>query len=346
MTSWLNKQKKQALLELSADAGLKHDDGLLKDEIVERLDNYLQRNATRLSRNATFEPYYSSMRRTPFKPRSSSSAPGVTSGDDGEVKSVVKARGRRTTKVKDEGEDDYASASPSQAIVPSSSTLATRTPGRPRRPELPASPADVADEVEYATRRMSANIDDLYTGSGIPEFVESVREMCSSVIGVQVSCLLLEGICLSRNLLPLTQVGPAFTKSYELFGLSIPETRLMLPNLFQLVESDFWMPTLLWSATSIFIPLFFAYFYNLSVRDIKRGGTKVSVARYRADPLTFNVVKALLAFVVYNNDHVFSFIHPKHVCMVNASMLGGYRAMLVGGYVGILATMYEAAQRK
>lgn len=120
MTSWLVKQKKQALLDLSDEAGFTQyvdapritvlcgrlitirSDDLRKDEIVERLEGYLQQNATRLSRNLTFEPYYGSgSRRTPFKARSSS-ATGLTSGEDAEVKSVVKARGRRTTKVKQE----------------------------------------------------------------------------------------------------------------------------------------------------------------------------------------------------------------------------------------------------
>lgn len=76
-----------------------------KDLLVENLDNYLKQNATRLSSNTSFEPYYGT-RRTPFKARSSS-AMGVTS-DDGEVKSVVKARGRRTTKVKQETEYAYS----------------------------------------------------------------------------------------------------------------------------------------------------------------------------------------------------------------------------------------------
>ena len=68
---------------------------------MENLDAHLQKNATKLSGKSAFEPYYGT-RRTPFKARGSS-APGATS-DDGEVKSVVKARGRRTTKVKQETE--------------------------------------------------------------------------------------------------------------------------------------------------------------------------------------------------------------------------------------------------
>lgn len=77
------------------------DDDTRKDDLVDNLDKHLQANATRLGRNSSFQPYFDT-RRTPFKARASS-AGGVTS-DDGEVKSVVKARGRRTTKVKSETE--------------------------------------------------------------------------------------------------------------------------------------------------------------------------------------------------------------------------------------------------
>ena len=84
----------------------RRNEDLRKDELVTNLDAYLSQNATRLSKVESFDPYYGT-RRTPFKARSSS-APGVTS-DDGEVKSVVKARGRRTTKVKQE--DEYVRTS-------------------------------------------------------------------------------------------------------------------------------------------------------------------------------------------------------------------------------------------
>lgn len=79
------------------------EDGLKKDEIVENLNDYLQLNATRLSNNTSLGGYYGGAvgRRTPFKARDEvatySDEPEVT-----EVKSVVRGRGRRTTKVKQE----------------------------------------------------------------------------------------------------------------------------------------------------------------------------------------------------------------------------------------------------
>ena len=107
MTSWLQRQRKQTLLDLSSEAGLAHEEDSLKDEIVEALDEHLQRHATRLSRNAVFEPYYGARSRTPHKTRSSSGAMAATS-DDGDVRTIVRGRGRRATKVKQEHEYDRA----------------------------------------------------------------------------------------------------------------------------------------------------------------------------------------------------------------------------------------------
>lgn len=87
---------------------LRRDDDVRKDDLIDNLDKYLQANSTRLARNTSFQPYFDT-RRTPFKARSSSA--GAVTSDDGEVKSVVKARGRRTTKVKPEVE--YAPRTPS-----------------------------------------------------------------------------------------------------------------------------------------------------------------------------------------------------------------------------------------
>lgn len=72
---------------------------------MDALDDYLQKNATRLSgSNSSFDGYYGTKRGTPFKPRESTSAfvPQAVEDAVSEVKSAVKARGRKATKVKEE----------------------------------------------------------------------------------------------------------------------------------------------------------------------------------------------------------------------------------------------------
>ena len=127
---------------------------------------------------------------------------------------------------------------------------------------------------------------------------------------------------------------------------STPGKAIRIPDLFQILSADFWSMSLLWASTSIFVPLLFSYIYNLSVRDVKRGGTRVSVARYAFDPLVFNIVKAILAWTVYVQGHTFGFLSRHVILSVDAAMLGGHNLMLIGSYVGILVALYDAAQRK
>ncbi|KAK5734160.1 hypothetical protein LTR17_009143 [Elasticomyces elasticus] len=346
MSSWLQRQRKQALIDLSQEAGLRQSDELRKDEIVEALENHLRSHATRLSRNPSFQPYYGT---TPYKTRSSMS--GVAS-DDGEVKSVVRGRGRRSTAVKQEpGENTGASspAGPSTSALtrrePASTSLTRRTPGRPlsdTRPRLPASPADVADLAEYETTQFYAGLNDFYTISGIPETLERVREVCSSVIGVQMAFQLLEATGLQRTTLPWiylmdVKLGPGIQ------GMILP---VYYPDLFKLLTADFWLPTLLYATTSIFVPSVFAYFFNLTTRNVNRHGATVSVARYTVDPLIFNVVKAILTYVVYGQLVGANVFGVENVATVRNAMIGGHQGVLVGCYVCILASVYEAAQRK
>jgi hypothetical protein len=115
-SSWLTKQRKASLVNLAEEAGLEmyeqqpliatishwylsSDEAWLKPELVDALDEYLQLNETRLSGNEAFDAFYQPRSsRTPHKIRDNS--------DDGEVKSVVRGRGRRatTSKIKSEPE--------------------------------------------------------------------------------------------------------------------------------------------------------------------------------------------------------------------------------------------------
>jgi len=88
---------------------------LKKDDIVDALDAHLKQNQTRLARNATFEPYYG-VRRTPYKTVGRPSGVSGVTSDEGEVKSVVRGRGRRATKVKQELECVSAPSHPTPLV--------------------------------------------------------------------------------------------------------------------------------------------------------------------------------------------------------------------------------------
>lgn len=116
--SWLNRQRKQELIDLGQYAGYllyARDQTLCsgskltslsteaethtKPDVVEALDTFLQNNEARFSDDDRFDGYYLS-RKTPRK-----SAPDAS--DSGEaLRSVVRGRGRKSTmpKVKSEPE--------------------------------------------------------------------------------------------------------------------------------------------------------------------------------------------------------------------------------------------------
>jgi hypothetical protein len=191
----------------------------------------------------------------------------------------------------------------------------------------------------------SAGVNDLVVNSGIPDFVQDVRDMCSSVIGVLSAFLLLEGTLLSWKLLKTSAIYHLPTE-FHVLGFTIPALPIYVPDFLQLVQPEFWTSTILWASTSIIVPGIFGYIFNLSIRDVKRHGMKVTTSRYRVDPLIFNIVKAILTLLVYIPEYSFPLVNPVTVSLVNSAMIEGHRQMLVGSYVGIIVALYEAAQRK
>lgn len=95
------------------------------------------------------------------------------------------------------------------------------------------------------------------------------------------------------------------------------------------------------------MPALFGYFYNLTIRDVKRGSRVVPVARYASDPLTFHVIKALSTYLVFNQGVTFGgWINPIVAERVDLALYGGHTATLIGSAIGALAALYEAAQKK
>ncbi|KAI7221051.1 hypothetical protein KC333_g1957, partial [Hortaea werneckii] len=239
-----------------------------------------------------------------------------------------------------------------------SSSLLSPTTTHPR---LPASPADVANFAEYETSQLYANLADIYTLTGLPRTLDSLRETCSSLSGIQGFFTLLETLSLARVVLPWIYSGldlplPFLPESLTTHGGGFLPRKIELfyPDLFQLLSAEFWLPTLLWSSTSLLLPALAAYFFNLTLRPVQRrasggGGVSVTVARYTFDPLMFNVVKAIATWMVYSSRGVGvgAWVGGEEVVgTVEGAMWGGYQGVLVGCYVCVLAAVYEAVLRK
>lgn len=105
---------------------LRSDDSR-KDDIVEQLHKYLQDNASRLSSNPALEGYYG-RRSSPVKRESTAAA--VAEEVEDVTKSVVKGRGKKPTKIKQEME--YVYVDTHMSVTPLTAPTET-PPARPSR---------------------------------------------------------------------------------------------------------------------------------------------------------------------------------------------------------------------
>lgn len=163
-----------------------------------------------------------------------------------------------------------------------------------------------------------------------------MREKFSSALAIQLLTIAYEVWCLRPELLPDTYGLFTFPSVYG----SAPKL-ISLPDLFLLFSREFWGPAILWVTTTLAIPLFTAYFFNLT----KTPATKRSKVHfnYSFDPLTFNVVKAVLVYVVFEQDYTFGeWVDLEYVARINSALYGGPMSVVAGCAVGVLVTFYEA----
>jgi hypothetical protein len=180
-----------------------------------------------------------------------------------------------------------------------------------------------------------------WSASGATEAVESAREGLSSVTSIEMLILALELFFLRPEVLPLKYVTTIPTVA----TLHNPEYKIMLPDLFLLVSGEFWAPFSLWLLTSVLVPLFFAYFFNLS---LKTKGTKAHPAvPFKFDPFIFNITKGLVSFLVYARHFTFwdTYLHYT-IERVASRLPGGWPGTLTGAAIGGAGSLYEAVLRK
>jgi hypothetical protein len=170
------------------------------------------------------------------------------------------------------------------------------------------------------------------------ETAEATRESLSTVVSVEALIIAFEAYGLRKELLADRY---AFTIPVIKYITSV-EYPVKIPDLFLLLTSSFWGPAALWAATSFFIPLVLAYFFNLTSKPKTSRSSSKSFS-YAFDPLTFNIVKALLTYVVFVQDYTFGgLVDLTHVARINGALYGGPSSVLVGSAIGILVTFYEA----
>lgn len=151
----------------------------------------------------------------------------------------------------------------------------------------------------------------------------------------------------SREVLPLKY---QFTIPH-LALINSPDYPVHLPDLFVLLTSSFWSPVWTWFLTSFLVPVVTGYYFNLSASSSQGPRTRAKAAaqatEYNVDPLTFSIVKAVIAFVVYGQGAtLFGLISPTSIERLNGALYGGYKGVLSGTAISALVSIYDAVLKK
>ena len=210
---------------------------------------------------------------------------------------------------------------------------------------LPPSPAVVASHIDRQTQKVRSSLNKAYKQSGISDYVDNTRDRISTTASIETLAIIIELWGLQREILPVKYltIVPASQK------LGTPAFPAKIPDLFVLLSADFWSSFLLWLSVSVVMPMTFAYFFNLTLKA-KHGGAKNAKALHPAtqyDPLTFNISKALITYLIYAKDTtVFGWPGEVSKARIESNVPGGYQGVLIASGIGILASIYEAVLKK
>ncbi|KAI4693689.1 uncharacterized protein J4E84_002263 [Alternaria hordeiaustralica] len=368
--SWLQRKRKADLIDLAQKARLPDADGLLKDDLVDLLESHLNSNESTFAKVPEFSDYYgrngspvkreksspepfitkTTRRRTLNKDPSPESTPIITP----EIRSVVartpkpRSVSRRVSEMVAEAEPKAMSRRVSEVVAQAEpKAVSRRVSELYNQVDIPASPAQLAEVADQSFQVVQTKAVELWDRTRIDELKEFVRENASSVATIQTIILLVEAVGLQYNTLDTTPLfaTPAALGSYT----SSQDVRG--PNFWALLSAEWWAPATLWSLTSWVLPLMFSYFFNLTLRS--NTSRKSSERQYPADPLIFNIARAVLSYNAYRETVNMAFapsawgpFSEYAVARVGNNVPGGYYGLQIGSLVGILVSLYDAALKK
>ncbi|KAL3469967.1 hypothetical protein BJX99DRAFT_59566 [Aspergillus californicus] len=341
---YLHKLRKAQLTEFAEVTDLQDYEDYTKPDLAAKLDEHLQSNKTIFETDERLSDYYrrlsqSSGRMSPVKKESK--------GDITPIKEEApRSVRRRTTRQKEEPVPEVTDESDVPARTPSRTLAEVAV-------QLPPSPAVVTEVIDRQTIAWRKSINEAWKESGVQESSDSLRATLSSVQAVEVIVALLEAFNVIKEVLPFRYLAtiPAIDVLHS------PAFPVKIPDLFVLVDSSFWAPVSLWLLTSVFVPLTVAYFCNISLQvaqshggpaaHTRRSSSRIARAQASFDPLSFNIAKALVAYVVYAQGFTFWNLYADFtVQAVNASIPLQYAGILTGAAIGGIGTLYEAILRK
>lgn len=223
----------------------------------------------------------------------------------------------------------------------------TATPGRglalARTISLPATPADVARVVDERTVALRERVTSLYEESGLKEVTYNTRDTLSTVSSIIFCINAFELYHLRKEVLSDRY---AFTIP-GISAIGTPDYAVEVPDMFLLLSSSFWNPTLLWLITSAFLPSVFGFYFNLSAArqpaQRKRGQSPENIV----DPLIYSLAKAVITYVIYQQGVTFGgWIDPVSVARINSAVYGGWKGVITGAFISGVASFYDAVLSK
>jgi hypothetical protein len=195
----------------------------------------------------------------------------------------------------------------------------------------------VTEVIDNQTRKLRQGVERAWQSLGFIERAHSLRDSLSSLKAIETMVLLLEGGSLLKARVPIRYLTTIPAIRYT----NTPALRLKVPDLFQILEGNFWLPISLWFFVCFFLPLVASYFINLSAGSRGRNTrSKSSLAQF--DPLIFNIAKALLVHLVFSQEIHFGLTTTYNIRKVRTAVLGGEQGMLTGTAIGAVGALYEA----
>jgi hypothetical protein len=219
-------------------------------------------------------------------------------------------------------------------VVPASPSAVQRLASSVRIPSSPAVTRLVNSQTTWAKRQYSQ----IVKKSGLKKKFPLARQELSRVETIQLLTLIFEALGLREKIFPLSWTVVPGNKSV---GLS--QQNILFPNFALLLSSEFWAPLTLWALTSIGFPLIVAYFFNLTYTNPKPTSRRATPLR-EFDPLTFNIAKGVLAYLVFSPAATFKFwgiFSPGTISTVHDGIWGHYVTLLIGSGIGILTALYD-----
>ncbi|KAF3760814.1 hypothetical protein M406DRAFT_348284 [Cryphonectria parasitica EP155] len=325
-----------SLLTLKLHGHLKvpvRTDGLKKSDLEAALQDHLAEHQNLYGSHPRAVPYYQSRARA-------IGSPVKKEGPAGEPKK------RRNTSKSAEPPKVIEQALAALADDDSEHQSSTATPGPltlARRIPLPTSPADVARVVDERTLALRERVSTLYDESGIKEATYNTRDALSTVTSILFCINAFELYNLRKEILTDRY---AFTiPAVKAIGTS--DYAVEIPDMFLLLTSSFWNPALLWAFTSIILPAFFGFYFNLSAAHQSTSRRRSGQPDYVIDPLTFSIAKAVITYVVYQQGATFGgWVDPVSVARINSAIYGGWKGVLTGAFISGVASFYDAVLRK